>query len=578
MATTNFIDGSTVIVADWLNDVDAHVYNEVLNPHPQYTTDAEASALDTAAIAAHAAQLAASNGSSLIGFKQASITSIDRTVETKLQEYVSVKDFGAVGDGVTDDTAAFLAATTAHPYIIIPSGEYVLSDIIFPVTLKGLIGFGKSTILTGSATIAGTTWMSFNFQDDLQVGGFEINLSSSVYPTVVAMQFGAINRPVIENIHVVDGGRFPIYLSNAHGPIVRNIHAENYAQSCIVAENGSENVNIDRVIATKPGTGNCIVITGGSYHNISNCFAGGAGASFFTIALIQTQQSTVHDCIAIGTTLEAIQITDGSFNRLLNNHIFCGVGHNDFGISIFGDTVDIKGNQVIGNVIIGAGGSGIGVSANHISVKKCYLNEVANNLIINPNQKNDADGAGVYLLGGTGCFSNTIQNNVCVDESNKMRYGAYESALGGNPDNNRLMFNSCFGGAVFISEGKTVGSASGVWDLDWQSFATTVSAQSGTITTVNTAATYLKYKRAGKEVAIEALAVITTNGTGGSSVQMSLPFTILGGILAGRENGVSGAMLQGHSGGTNLLRIATYVPGYPGANGAQCQVSGIVRI
>jgi hypothetical protein len=47
-----------------------------------------------------------------------------QTVQTKLEQYVSVKDFGAVGDGVTDDTAAFLAAMTAAPNIYVPEGTY----------------------------------------------------------------------------------------------------------------------------------------------------------------------------------------------------------------------------------------------------------------------------------------------------------------------------------------------------------------------------------------------------------------------------------------------------------------------
>jgi len=35
---------------------------------------------------------------------------VSQTVQTKLEQYVSVKDFGAVGDGITDDTAAINAA------------------------------------------------------------------------------------------------------------------------------------------------------------------------------------------------------------------------------------------------------------------------------------------------------------------------------------------------------------------------------------------------------------------------------------------------------------------------------------
>jgi len=33
MATTNFVDGTTIVVADWLNDVDAHAYNQQVAAH-----------------------------------------------------------------------------------------------------------------------------------------------------------------------------------------------------------------------------------------------------------------------------------------------------------------------------------------------------------------------------------------------------------------------------------------------------------------------------------------------------------------------------------------------------------------
>ena len=67
------------------------------------------------AIAEIASDVAASSGSSLVGFLQAGTNAVPTTVQAKLRETVSVKDFGAVGDGVADDTAAFTSAVAALP-------------------------------------------------------------------------------------------------------------------------------------------------------------------------------------------------------------------------------------------------------------------------------------------------------------------------------------------------------------------------------------------------------------------------------------------------------------------------------
>lgn len=85
--------------------------------------------------------------SELISFIQAGSFAVQRTAQSKLREVVSVKDFGAVGDGVTDDTAAIQAAidyakssSTIH-CIEFPTGNYAVNA---PINIKGNFGYGLS--------------------------------------------------------------------------------------------------------------------------------------------------------------------------------------------------------------------------------------------------------------------------------------------------------------------------------------------------------------------------------------------------------------------------------------------------
>lgn len=66
-------------------------------------------------------------GAEAVSYLPAGTGAVATTAQAKLRESVSVKDFGAVGDGVTDDTAAFAAARAVTNRYYIPSGTYALS-------------------------------------------------------------------------------------------------------------------------------------------------------------------------------------------------------------------------------------------------------------------------------------------------------------------------------------------------------------------------------------------------------------------------------------------------------------------
>lgn len=71
------------------------------------------------------------NASTVI-YDPAGTGAVATTVQAKLRETVSFKDFGAVGDGLTDDSnawTAFIAASTGMK--LIPAGSYLINSIVY---------------------------------------------------------------------------------------------------------------------------------------------------------------------------------------------------------------------------------------------------------------------------------------------------------------------------------------------------------------------------------------------------------------------------------------------------------------
>ncbi len=70
-----------------------------------------------------------------------------RTSHDKFSDLVSVKDFGAEGDGLTDDTLAIQQALAAHDAVFLPTGTYLITATISLAAQKALIGAGQKSVI-----------------------------------------------------------------------------------------------------------------------------------------------------------------------------------------------------------------------------------------------------------------------------------------------------------------------------------------------------------------------------------------------------------------------------------------------
>jgi len=123
-----------------------------------------------------------------------------RTVQERLDEQVSTADFGTVGDGIADDTAALQRAinqqylnannyaygTTADAIkfrivIRIPAGIYKITRTINIPSFTTLVGDGENKTIINFTPAAGNTTSAFRFVNDTSTATTPSTLASTTY-------------------------------------------------------------------------------------------------------------------------------------------------------------------------------------------------------------------------------------------------------------------------------------------------------------------------------------------------------------------------------------------------------------
>ena len=143
-------------------------------------------------------------------------TPVNRTLQSVLDERVSVRDFGTFGDGITDDTAAILRCfqqiyvdnlytglTSVRRTIYFPAGTYLISRTLPIPPYATLIGDGKdNTVIVNTDTVLQTA--DNNFATDISMGLSNAVLPTSIYVSGMTLQCTAGSDPVVNIDSVSD--------------------------------------------------------------------------------------------------------------------------------------------------------------------------------------------------------------------------------------------------------------------------------------------------------------------------------------------------------------------------------------
>ena len=196
--------------------------------------------------------LAASGGSALVGFIQAGSGAVARTAQARLRETISVMDYGAVGDGVTNDAAAIQAAvdhaeTIGEGALVhFPAGKYLVNTTITVrksgVRLEG-DGAPATWVVNGTTNGAAIQFgdgVSTYFRNGIR--GMIVGQQSGVAPVAgnCGVKFTKCGNVFVENFQVF---QFPAALYD--GLVFNNV-TQSYItniglQSCLEAAWRMEN-------------------------------------------------------------------------------------------------------------------------------------------------------------------------------------------------------------------------------------------------------------------------------------------------------------------------------------------------
>jgi hypothetical protein len=140
-----------------------------------------------------------------------------RTVQARLDDYVSVRAFGAVGDGQTDDTAAINRAlyqlycvagnAAVRRALLFPAGVYRVTETIVIPTYAKLIGEGANcsiVVLDVSSDLSTLSTYAARYGDSLQQTGANIGNNGATPPRNIEISSMSFSVQELTDVFLVE--------------------------------------------------------------------------------------------------------------------------------------------------------------------------------------------------------------------------------------------------------------------------------------------------------------------------------------------------------------------------------------
>lgn len=246
---------------------------------------------------------------------------VARSLQDRLDDLVSVKAFGAYGDGSHDDTDAINRAlfqlycveqiTQTRKTLLFPAGTYLISDTIKIPTYATLVGEGKSSTVIKQTAGAYT----FETADSLQQTGSGIGLNSATPPSYIYVQGITFEQATDYNIGLITRANNCVFNSvRFKGPLTdpadagTGKHAVTLASSPVLQTQnirfvGSDFTNITYAVVIDDDTQN-LTWDGCYFHELYRGFklgeaTSGSGSSVYGPTSVRIVNSYFHEIASI---------------------------------------------------------------------------------------------------------------------------------------------------------------------------------------------------------------------------------------------------------------------------------------